>query len=160
MIGRSGSSAASRGRLASHAVSSASLRYASPRYSPFASPVMSSPLTALSLLLSSFPRMRESRAAGSTPPESESQAAGRMTRAALGELLEPVSRRLFPLFHLVEIRRQQLLNRKHAPADGCRCLRKYTANMTIVCLSISQVVEIGVDAARGPRGRAYFDSRS
>src|SRR5271169_1803892 len=41
MIGSSGSSAGSRGRFANQACSSESLRYASPRYSPFASPVMS-----------------------------------------------------------------------------------------------------------------------
>ena len=93
---------------------------------------MSSPLTALSLLLSSFPRKRESRAAKSTPAGKHKPgsaidvgpagpASGRITQS------EPVSCRLFLLFHPVEIRRQQLLNRKHASADGCRCPRDYTA---------------------------------
>src|ERR1700731_4438809 len=45
MIGSPCSSAASLGRLANQACSSASLRYPVPRYSPFASPVMISSLT-------------------------------------------------------------------------------------------------------------------
>src|SRR6266481_5106803 len=159
MFGKSGSSAASLGRFASQVFSSASLRYPVPRYSPFASPVMSSPSRPYRCCYR-HPRESENQERrGQPPPESTSWAAqltwarqprGRqdITRVALGELPEPPSRRLFPLFYLVEIRRQQLLNRKHAPADGCRCPRNYTANMAIVCLSRSQVVEIGVDAER------------
>src|SRR6266567_4632362 len=49
MIGRSGSSAASAGRFASHAFRSASLRYMMPRYSPLESPgrAISIPFAAL-----------------------------------------------------------------------------------------------------------------
>jgi hypothetical protein len=134
------------------------LRQASPRYSPFASPVMSAPLTALSLLLSSFPRKRQSRAAGSTPrwkaqPGSAidvGPAAARPAGFPERRLANCPSRSHAACSPVLSGRDQATATPQSQTrtADGCRCLRNYTANMAIIYLSISQVVEIAVDAER------------
>ncbi len=66
------------------------------------------------------------------------QPVGGVARPALDKPPAPVSRFLFPLFYLVEIRHRQLFDRDLAPADGCHVRKSYNANMVIIRLSICQ----------------------